>query len=203
MNQQICFHEDTKLHQQSAQNCPWKPVKLTHIKPNQHTINPKITKLASFDTADVISHNSLLMAAIVDKSLKIYDLSFPPTSNPIPALQEHSHRPPKCHISHLKSNNVVLLVWDWRSEWIFGALGGFWEWSKSQRSRGFGLNATICDWIGWENWWKMVARGGTRISRMRGQSVNKYKNLTNLGRSYKKIWRVWRGSSKCFYENFR
>lgn len=48
------------------------------------------------------------------------------------------------------------------------------------------------------------ARGGTRISRMKGQSNNKYKNLNHLKRLYEnwEIWKFWRGVIHIFLWKF-
>jgi peroxin-7 len=59
--------------------------------------SPVITELAFFETADAIydccwseSHDSLAVAAVADGSLKLFDHSLPPTSNPVRSFKEHS-----------------------------------------------------------------------------------------------------------------
>ncbi|XP_047165331.1 peroxisome biogenesis protein 7-like [Vigna umbellata] len=56
-----------------------------------------IAELASYDTADGVydvawseSHDSIVIVAMADGSVKLYDLAVPPTSNPIRSFPEHT-----------------------------------------------------------------------------------------------------------------
>ncbi|KAF2305324.1 hypothetical protein GH714_003688 [Hevea brasiliensis] len=56
-----------------------------------------LSELVAFDTADGVydlawseSHDSLLVAAVADGSVKLFDTALPPTQNPLRSLQEHT-----------------------------------------------------------------------------------------------------------------
>lgn len=82
-------------------------------------LGPTITERVSFDTADGVydlcwseSHDSLIVAAIADGSLKIYDLSLPPTSNPTRSLHEHGR---ECHgvdFNIVRKDSFLSASWD-------------------------------------------------------------------------------------------
>lgn len=82
-------------------------------------LGPTVTERASFDTADGVydlcwseSHDSLIVAAIADGSLKIYDLSLPPASNPIRSLHEHAR---ECHgvdFNSVRKDSFLSASWD-------------------------------------------------------------------------------------------
>lgn len=82
-------------------------------------LNPTITEIASFDTADGVydlcwseSHDSLLIAAVADGSLKIYDLSLPPTSNPIRSLHEHAREAHGVDFNTVRKDSFLSASWD-------------------------------------------------------------------------------------------
>jgi peroxin-7 len=77
------------------------------------------TEVASFDTADGVydltwseSHDSLLIAAIADGSVKIYDLSLPPTANPIRSLQEHTREVQSVDYNPVRRDSFISSSWD-------------------------------------------------------------------------------------------
>ncbi|KAK4399233.1 Peroxisome biogenesis protein 7 [Sesamum angolense] len=82
-------------------------------------LGPTITERAAFDTADGVydlcwseSHDSLIVAAVADGSLKIYDLSLPPASNPIRSLHEHAR---ECHgvdFNTVRKDSFLSASWD-------------------------------------------------------------------------------------------
>ncbi|KAF3957996.1 hypothetical protein CMV_017043 [Castanea mollissima] len=90
-----------------------------HILDLPPTPSSPFVELASFDTADGVydvawseSHDSLLVAAVADGSLKIYDLSLPPTSNPIRSLQEHSREVQSVDYNPVRRDSFVSSSWD-------------------------------------------------------------------------------------------
>lgn len=90
-----------------------------HILDLPPTPSSPFVELASFDTADGVydvawseSHDSLLVAAVADGSLKIYDLSLPPTSNPIRSLREHSREVQSVDYNPVRRDSFISSSWD-------------------------------------------------------------------------------------------
>uniref|UniRef100_A0A803P3Z2 Peroxin-7 n=1 Tax=Cannabis sativa TaxID=3483 RepID=A0A803P3Z2_CANSA len=78
-----------------------------------------ITELAGYDTADGVydiawseSHDSLLVAAIADGSVKLYDLALPPTSNPIRSLKEHTREVQSADYNPIRRDSFITSSWD-------------------------------------------------------------------------------------------
>ncbi|XP_052181017.1 uncharacterized protein LOC127794142 isoform X1 [Diospyros lotus] len=78
-----------------------------------------ISELASFDTADGVydvawseSHDSLLVAASADGSVKLYDLSLPPTSNPVRSFQEHTRETHSVDYNPVRRDSFLTSSWD-------------------------------------------------------------------------------------------
>ncbi|KAL2938830.1 Peroxisome biogenesis protein 7 [Bienertia sinuspersici] len=78
-----------------------------------------IAELAFFDTADGIydvawseSHDNLLVAAIADGSLKLYDLSLPPPQNPTRSLNEHTREVHSVDWNPTRRDSFVSGAWD-------------------------------------------------------------------------------------------
>ncbi|GAB4827202.1 peroxisomal targeting signal 2 receptor [Ancistrocladus abbreviatus] len=78
-----------------------------------------ITEFAFFDTADGVydlswseSHDSLLVAAVADGSLKLYDLSLPPNSNPIRSLHEHTREVHSSDWNPTRRDSFLSSSWD-------------------------------------------------------------------------------------------
>ncbi|KAE9591343.1 putative transcription factor WD40-like family [Lupinus albus] len=80
---------------------------------------PPITELASYDTADGVydlawseSHDSLLVAAVADGSVKLYDLALPPTQNPIRSFQEHTRETHSVDYNPVRRDSFISSSWD-------------------------------------------------------------------------------------------
>ena len=78
-----------------------------------------ISEFASFDTADGVydvtwseSHESLLIAAVADGSVKLYDLALPPASNPVRSLQEHSREVHSLDFNPVRRDSFLSSSWD-------------------------------------------------------------------------------------------
>ncbi|KAL5575227.1 hypothetical protein UlMin_016926 [Ulmus minor] len=89
------------------------------LSPSPSPAAPPITELASFDTADGVydvawseSHESLLVAAIADGSVKLYDLALPPTANPIRSLQEHTREVQSADYNPVRRDSFITSSWD-------------------------------------------------------------------------------------------
>ncbi|GAB2301211.1 peroxisomal targeting signal 2 receptor [Dionaea muscipula] len=78
-----------------------------------------VTEFAAFDTADGVydlawseSHENLLVAAVADGSLKLYDLSLPPQSNPVRSLHEHSREVHSADWNPSRRDSFLSSSWD-------------------------------------------------------------------------------------------
>ncbi|XP_050148848.1 peroxisome biogenesis protein 7-like [Malus sylvestris] len=78
-----------------------------------------ITELVSYDTADGVydvawseSHDSLLVAAIADGSVKIYDTALPPASNPLRSLHEHTREVSSADYNPTRRDSFLTSSWD-------------------------------------------------------------------------------------------
>lgn len=78
-----------------------------------------ITEISSYDTADGVydccwaeSHDSLVIAGIADASVKLYDLSLPPTANPVRSLQEHSREVHSVDYNVVRKDSFLSSSWD-------------------------------------------------------------------------------------------
>ncbi|KAI8001472.1 Peroxisome biogenesis protein 7 [Camellia lanceoleosa] len=78
-----------------------------------------ISQFAAFDTPDGVydlawfeSHNSLLVAAVPDGSVKLYDLSLPPTANPVRSLHEHTHETHSVDYNPVRRDSFITSTWD-------------------------------------------------------------------------------------------
>ncbi|GKU94395.1 hypothetical protein SLEP1_g7896 [Rubroshorea leprosula] len=81
--------------------------------------SPAITELIAFDTADGVydvawseSHDSVLVAAIADGSVKLYDTSLPPQSNPLRSLQEHAREVHGLDYNPTRRDSFLSASWD-------------------------------------------------------------------------------------------
>lgn len=91
---------------------------ILQISPTPNSAQP-ITEIASFDTADGVydccwseSHDSLVIAGIADGSVKLYDLSLPPTANPIRSLQEHTREVHSVDYNVVRKDSFLSSSWD-------------------------------------------------------------------------------------------
>lgn len=80
---------------------------------------PTLSQFVSYDTADGVydlswseSHDSLLVAAIADGSVKIYDTALPPTANPIRSLQEHTREVHSTDYNPTRRDSFITSSWD-------------------------------------------------------------------------------------------
>ncbi|KAF7803324.1 peroxisome biogenesis protein 7 [Senna tora] len=78
-----------------------------------------ISELVAYDTADGVydvawseSHDSLLVAAIADGSVKLYDLALPPTSNPIRSFHEHTREVHSADYNPIRRDSFLTSSWD-------------------------------------------------------------------------------------------
>lgn len=78
-----------------------------------------ITEIAAFDTADAIydlawseSHESLLVAAVADGSVKVYDSNLPPAANPLRSLQEHTREVHSVDYNPTRRDSFLSASWD-------------------------------------------------------------------------------------------
>lgn len=91
-----------------------------HILDLSPTPSPTpISELAFFDTADGIydlawseSHDNLLVAAVADGSLKLYDLSLPPQQNPSRSLLEHTREVHSVDWNPTRRDSFISGSWD-------------------------------------------------------------------------------------------
>ncbi|CAL9015656.1 unnamed protein product [Prunus brigantina] len=96
-----------------------------------------ITELIAYDTADGVydvawseSHDSLLVAAIADGSVKLYDVALPPASNPLRSLHEHTRelwtvdRPASVRTFKEHAYCVYSAVWNPRHADVFASASG-------------------------------------------------------------------------------
>ncbi|CAN6975458.1 peroxisome biogenesis protein 7 [Brassica rapa] len=80
---------------------------------------PGVTESIAFDTADAVydvcwseSHDSVLIAAIGDGSVKIYDTALPPPSNPIRSFQEHAREVHSVDYNPTRRDSFLTASWD-------------------------------------------------------------------------------------------
>jgi len=80
---------------------------------------PGVTESVSYDTADAVydvcwseSHDSVLIAAIGDGSVKIYDTALPPPSNPIRSFQEHAREVQSVDYNPTRRDSFLTSSWD-------------------------------------------------------------------------------------------
>ncbi|KAK7332043.1 hypothetical protein VNO80_28790 [Phaseolus coccineus] len=78
-----------------------------------------IAELAAYDTADGVydvawseSHDSIVIAAVADGSVKLYDLALPPTSNPIRSFQEHTREVHSADYNPVRRDSFLSSSWD-------------------------------------------------------------------------------------------
>ncbi|KAK4282420.1 hypothetical protein QN277_013800 [Acacia crassicarpa] len=78
-----------------------------------------ISEMVAYDTADGAydvawseSHDSLLVAAIGDGSVKLYDLALPPTSNPIRSFHEHTQEVQSTDYNLVRRDSFITSSWD-------------------------------------------------------------------------------------------
>ncbi|KAL5151085.1 Peroxisome biogenesis protein 7 [Glycine soja] len=78
-----------------------------------------ISELVAYDTADGIydvawseSHDSIVIAAVADGSVKLYDLALPPTSNPIRSFQEHTREVHSADYNPVRRDSFLSSSWD-------------------------------------------------------------------------------------------
>ncbi|XP_031494441.1 peroxisome biogenesis protein 7 [Nymphaea colorata] len=78
-----------------------------------------IVPTAAFDTADAIydcawceDNDQLLVAAVADGSLKVYDLSLPPQSNPVRSFHEHSREVHAVDWNPVRKDSFLSASWD-------------------------------------------------------------------------------------------
>ncbi|RYR36166.1 hypothetical protein Ahy_A10g051197 isoform A [Arachis hypogaea] len=124
------FYED-RLAVATAQNFGILGNGRLHVLSLSPNPSQPFTEIAAYDTADGVydvawseSHDSLLVAAVADGSVKLYDTALPPTSNPIRSLRtfkEHSYcvysavwNPRHADVFASASGDCTLRVWDVR-----------------------------------------------------------------------------------------
>lgn len=80
---------------------------------------PGVTESVAYDTADAVydvcwseSHDSVLVAAIGDGSVKIYDTALPPPSNPIRSFQEHAREVHSVDYNPTRRDSFLTSSWD-------------------------------------------------------------------------------------------
>ncbi|KAF5728726.1 peroxisome biogenesis protein 7 [Tripterygium wilfordii] len=78
-----------------------------------------VTELVAFDTADGVydlawseSHDSLLIAAVADGSVKLFDTALPPTQNPLRSFQEHSREVHSVDYNPTRRDSFLTASWD-------------------------------------------------------------------------------------------
>ena len=86
--------------------------KVNHIVDLTPTPSSHFIELAFFDTVDGVYNDSLLIAAIADGSLKIYDLSLPLTSNPIRSLHKRSRKVQSVDYNPVRRYSFISSLWD-------------------------------------------------------------------------------------------
>ena len=83
-----------------------------HILNLTPTPSSSFIELAFFDTVDGVYNDSLLITAVADGSLKIYDLSLPPTSNPIRSLHKRSRKVQSVDYNPIRRYSFISSLWD-------------------------------------------------------------------------------------------
>lgn len=85
----------------------------------QLTPNGPISEIAAYDTADGVydvcwseAHDSLVIAASGDGSVKLYDLSLPPTNNPIRSFKEHIREVQAVDYNTVRKDSFLSASWD-------------------------------------------------------------------------------------------
>ncbi|XP_030465503.2 peroxisome biogenesis protein 7 [Syzygium oleosum] len=78
-----------------------------------------ISEIASFDTADGVydlawseSHDSLLVAAVADGSVKLYDTALPAAGNPLRSLREHTREVQSVDYNPTRRDSFLSAAWD-------------------------------------------------------------------------------------------
>lgn len=78
-----------------------------------------ISEIAAFDTADGVydvawseSHDSLLVAAVADGSVKLFDVSLPPSANPVRSLHEHAREAQSVDYNPVRRDSFLSSSWD-------------------------------------------------------------------------------------------
>ncbi|KAJ6724899.1 hypothetical protein OIU85_022782 [Salix viminalis] len=101
----------------------WNPLKRPSSRSTSYLLLPPpsspLTELISFDTADGIydlawseSHDSLLIAAVFDGSVKLYDTALLPTQNPLRSFQEHTREVDSVDYSPTLRDSFISSSWD-------------------------------------------------------------------------------------------
>ncbi|KAJ4976403.1 hypothetical protein NE237_001509 [Protea cynaroides] len=90
-----------------------------HVLDLTPTPNAPITELYAFDTADAVydctwseDNDNLLVTAIADGSVKLWDLALSPTSNPIRSLHEHSREVQSVDWNPVRRDSFLTSSWD-------------------------------------------------------------------------------------------
>ncbi|KAK9031180.1 hypothetical protein V6N11_032567 [Hibiscus sabdariffa] len=80
---------------------------------------PVINELIAFDTADGVydvawseSHDSVLVAAVADGSMKVYDTALPPQANPVRSLKEHAREVHGLDYNPTRRDSFLSASWD-------------------------------------------------------------------------------------------
>ncbi|KAL1212821.1 Peroxisome biogenesis protein 7 [Cardamine amara subsp. amara] len=80
---------------------------------------PGVTESVAYDTADAVydvcwseSHDSVLVAAIGDGSVKIYDTALPAPSNPVRSFQEHAREVHSVDYNPTRRDSFLTASWD-------------------------------------------------------------------------------------------
>ncbi|OWM72956.1 hypothetical protein CDL15_Pgr001070 [Punica granatum] len=78
-----------------------------------------VAEIAAYDTADAVydiawseSHDSILVAAVADGSVKVYDSNLPPASNPLRSLHEHSREVHSVDYNPTRRDSFLTASWD-------------------------------------------------------------------------------------------
>ncbi|KAJ6769960.1 hypothetical protein OIU79_020758 [Salix purpurea] len=99
----------------------WNPRKRSSSRSTSYLLlpPPPLTELISFDTADGIydlawseSHDSLLIAAVADGSVKLYDTALLPPQNPLRSFQEHTREVHSIDYNPKLRDSFISSSWD-------------------------------------------------------------------------------------------
>ncbi|KAF3631717.1 Peroxisome biogenesis protein 7 [Capsicum annuum] len=95
------------------------PVLKTPFNDYSVTPNGPISEVTAFDTTDGIydicwseDHDSLVIGATSDGSLKLYDLSLPSTNNPISSFKEHTREVHSVDYNTVRKDSLLSASWD-------------------------------------------------------------------------------------------